>query len=81
MTIPTSVSRMNAVEGVFSRVSRQRLRNAVFDSLVAFLAAIEGTTNHHKAYHARPFRWSRKPEDRVEAGKRGHQKLQEKDSK
>ena len=58
-------------------MSRQRLGNAVFDSLDACLAAIEGAINHHKAHHARPFRWSRKPEDRVEAGKRGHHKLHE----
>ena len=68
---------MNAVEGFFSKLSRQRLKDAVFDSLDECIAAIEGYIAHHNANHARPFRWSRKPEDLVEAWKRGHQKLQE----
>ncbi|MCY3997444.1 MAG: transposase [Rhodobacter sp.] len=39
---PTSTSWMNAVEGIFSKLSRQRLKNAVFDSLDVCVAAIEG---------------------------------------
>ena len=74
---PTSASWMNAVEGFFSKLSRQRLKNAVFDSLDECIAAIEGCIEHHNVNDARPFRWSRKPEDLVEAWKRGHQKLQE----
>ena len=74
---PTSASWMNAVEGFFSKLSRQRLKDAVFDSLDECIAAIEGCIEHHNANDARPFRWSRKPEDLVEAWKRGHQKLQE----
>lgn len=74
---PTSASWMNAVEGFFSKLARQRLKNAVFDSLDECIAAIEGYIEHHNANDARPFRWSRKPEDLVEAWKRGHQKLQE----
>ena len=74
---PTSASWMNAVEGFFSKLSRQRLKDAVFDSLDECIAAIEGYIEHHNANDARPFRWSRKPEDLVEAWKRGHQKLQE----
>jgi len=41
------------------------------------IAAIKGSIRHHKVNHARSFRWSRRPEDRVEAEKRGHHKLQE----
>ena len=74
---PTSASWMNAVEGFFSKLSRQRLRNAVFNSLDECTAAIEGYIEHHNASHARPFRWSKAPEDLVEAWKRGHRKLQE----
>ncbi len=74
---PTSASWMNAVEGFFSKLSRQRLKDAVFDSLDECIAAIEGYIAHHNANDARPFRWSRKPEDLVGAWKRGHQKLQE----
>ena len=73
---PTSASWMNAVEGFFSKLARQRLKNAVFDSLDECIAAIEGCIEHHNANDARPFRWSRKPEDLVEAWKRGHQKLE-----
>ena len=74
---PTSASWMNAVEGFFSKLSRQRLKNAIFDSLDECIAAVEGYIDHHNANDARPFRWSKKPEDLVEAWKKGHQKLQE----
>ncbi len=74
---PTSASWMNAVEGFFSKLARQRLKDAVFDSLDECIAAIEGCIEHHNVNDARPFRWSRKPEDLVEAWKRGHQKLDE----
>ncbi|MCY4314503.1 MAG: transposase, partial [Roseovarius sp.] len=74
---PTSASWMNAVEGFFSRPARQRLKNAVFDSLDACIAAIEGCIEHRNARDARPFRWSRSPEDLVESWKRGHRRLQE----
>ena len=74
---PTSASWTNAVEGFFSKLSRQRLRNAVFNSLDECVAAIEGHIERHNASDARPFKWSRKPEDLVEAWKKGHRKLQE----
>ncbi len=74
---PTSAAWMNAVEGFLSKLSRQRLKDAVFDSLDEWVAAIENYIEHHNANDARPFRWSRKPEDLVEAWKRGRQKLQE----
>ena len=77
---PTSASWMNAVEGFFSRPARQRLKNAVFDSLDACIAAIGGYIEHHNARDARPFRWSRSPEDLVESWKRGHRRLQEMES-
>ena len=52
----TSASWMNAVEGFFSKLSRQRLKNAVFNSLDECVAAIKGRTEHHNAADARPFR-------------------------
>ncbi len=67
---------MNAVEGFFSRLSRQRLKHAIFNSPGECIAATESCTRHHNANHTHPFRWSKKPEDFVEAWKRGHQKLQ-----
>ena len=58
---PTSAFWMNAVEGVVSKLSRQRLKNAVFDSLDECIVAIEGYIAHHNANDACPFRWSREP--------------------
>ena len=74
---PTSASWMNAVEGFFSKLSRQRLRHAVFNSVDECIEAIEGYIEHHNASDARPFHWRKKPEDIVEAWKKGHQKLHE----
>ena len=55
----------------------KRLKNAVFDSLDACVAAIGGYIEHRNARNARPFRWSRGPEDLVESWKRGHRRLRE----
>ena len=74
---PTSASWMNAVEGFFSKLSRQRLKHEIFNSLDECIAAIEGYIEHHNVNDARPFRWSKKPEDFVEAWKTGHRKPQE----
>ena len=74
---PTSDSWMNAVEGFFSKFSRQRLKHAIFNSLDECIATIEGYIEHHNANDAPPFRWSKEPDDLVEAWKKGHQKLQE----
>ncbi len=51
---PTSASWMNAVEGFLSKLTRQRLKDAVFDSLEECVAAIDGYTRHHNASDARP---------------------------
>ncbi|MCY4208774.1 MAG: hypothetical protein OXD29_12605 [Roseovarius sp.] len=67
---------MNAVEGFFSRPAR-RLKNAVFDSLDARVAATGACIERRNARDARPFRWSRGPEDLAGSWKRGHRKLQE----
>ena len=40
-------------------------------------ACVQGCIEHHNATSARPFRWTRKPEDLVEAWTKGHRKLQE----
>ncbi|MDE0305796.1 MAG: IS630 family transposase [Albidovulum sp.] len=48
-----NVSRANAVRGFFSnKLSRQRLRNAVFNSREECVAAIEGRIEHHNANDA-----------------------------
>jgi len=72
---PTSASWTTAVEGFFSKVTRQRLKNAVFDSLDERLAAIYGFIGYHNENGARPFRWSRKPEELVASWKRGYQMI------
>ena len=74
---PTSASWRNAVEEFFSKLSRLRLKHAIFNSLNECVAPIESYIKHRNATDARPFRWSKKPEDLVEAWKKSHQKLQE----
>ena len=74
---PSSSSWMNAVKGFFSKLWRQRLKHATFNSLDECIAAIKGCIEHHNANGTCPFRWGRKPEDLVEAWQMGHQKLQE----
>ena len=68
---------MNAVEGFFFRQSRQRLNCAILYSLDECVAAIKGRIQRLNAGGARPLRWSRKPENHVEAWIKGRRKLQE----
>ncbi len=74
---PAPASWMNAAGGFFPKLSRQRLEHAIFNSLDECVGAIESCTGHHDAGDARPFRWSRKPEELALSWKRGHRKLQE----
>ncbi len=71
---PTSASWMNAVEGFFSKLARQRLKNAIFNSLDECIEAIEYFIEHHNENNAQPFKWSKEPEDIVASWKRGYQK-------
>ncbi len=73
---PAPASWTDAVEGFFSRLTGQRLKDSVFDSLDGCVAAMEGYTGRHNASDARPFRWSRNPDDLVASWKRGHRRLQ-----
>ena len=57
---PISSSRMNAVEGFFSKLASQRLKHAIFDSIDKCIAAVEGCIERHNANGSCPFRWSRK---------------------
>ena len=72
---PTSASWANAVEGFFSKLARQRLKDAIFHSLEECTAAIEAFMAHHNAHQARPFRWRRSASELVESGKRSRQRL------
>ena len=62
---------MNAVEGLFSKLSGRRLKHAVFNPLDERVAAIAGCIEHRIANDARPFRWNGKPEDLVVAWNMG----------
>ena len=73
---PTSASWMNAVEGFFSKLARQRLKNAVFDSLDECIAAIEGYIEHHNANDAPPFPVEQKARGTRRLVERGYRKLQ-----
>ena len=73
---PTSASWTNTVEGFFSKLSRRRLKNAIFNSLDECIDAIETFIDHHNANEARAFRWSKKPEDIIASWKRGYQMIE-----
>ena len=72
---PTSASWLNAVEGFFAKLSRQRLKRGVFRSLPELQAAInrfvEDTNSEPK-----PFVWTADPERVLAAVKRGKEKLE-----
>ncbi len=72
---PTSASWANAVEGIFPKPGRQRLKHAVFDSPDECIAAIGDYLDHHNEHQARPFRWSSRPDDLVTSCRRGYQMI------
>ncbi len=74
---PAPASWTDAVEGFLPELTGQRLKDAVLDPLDGCVAAMEGYIGHHNASDARPFRWSRNPEDPVASCRRGHRRLGE----
>jgi transposase len=58
---PTSCSWLYAVETVFSRLTRRRLRRGVFRSIVDLQAAINRYLEHHNAA-PKPFVWTADPD-------------------
>ena len=60
---PTSASWINAVEGLFSALSRRRLRRGVFQSVADLEQAIARHIREHNATSS-PFVWT-KPADRI----------------
>ena len=72
---PTSCSWLNAVEGFFAKLTRRRLKNGVFHSLVALQAAIKTFIQIHNG-KPKPFVWKDDPKAIITAVKRGHQKLE-----
>jgi transposase len=71
---PTSASWLNAVEGFFAKLTKQRLRRGVFHSLVALQAAINRYVVQAND-DPRPFRWTKDPDKIIAAVRRGHQVL------
>jgi hypothetical protein len=72
---PTSASWLNAVEGLFAKLTNRRLKRGVFRSIVELQAAINtfiAETNDNP----KPFIWTDDPDKIIAAVKRGHQVLQ-----
>jgi transposase len=71
---PTSCSWLNAVEGYFAKLSKQRLNRGVFRSVVELQAAIHRFIEETNQMPM-PFVWTKDPEKIIAAVKRGHQAL------
>jgi len=71
---PTSASWLNAVEGYFAKLTKQRLKRGVFRSIVELQAAIKRFLAETNA-DPRPFRWTKDPDKIIAAVRRGHQVL------
>ena len=74
--IPTSSSWLNAVEGFFAKLTRRRLKNGVFHSLVDLQTAINRFIVEHNAIGAKPFMWRADPDEIIAARNRGFQVLE-----
>jgi len=71
---PTSASWLNAVEGFFATLTKRRVKQGVFRSIVELQAAIARFLAEHNR-DPRPFRWTRNPKKIIAAVKRGFQVL------
>jgi transposase len=71
---PTSCSWLNAVEGFFAKLTRQRLKRGVFHSVVDLQAAINRYVAETNT-RPKPFIWTADPDDIIAAVRRGHQAL------
>src|SRR6201998_3191931 len=71
---PTSCSWLNAVEGFFAKLAKQRLKRGFFRGVVDLQATINrfvAQTNQHP----KPFIWTADPDKIIAAVRRGHQVL------
>jgi transposase len=71
---PTSASWLNAVEGFFAKLTRQRLKRGVFKGIVDLQTAINrylAETNKNP----KPFTWTADPDAIIEKVRRGKQAL------
>jgi transposase len=71
---PTSASWLNAVEGFFAKLTKQRLKRGVFRSLEDLKAVIHRFLADTNAA-PKPFIWTKNPDKIIAAVKRGHQVL------
>ncbi len=72
---PTSCSWLNAVEGFFAKLTRQRLKYGVFHSLVDLQTAINRFIKEHNK-DPKPFTWKADPDEIIAAVNRGFQTLE-----
>ena len=72
---PTSASWLNAVEGFFAKLTRQRLKRGVFRSVVDLQPAINRFVSDTNA-DPKPFVWTADPKRVLAAVKRGKQTLE-----
>jgi transposase len=71
---PTSASWLNAVEGFFAKLTKQRLKRGIFLSVVDLQAAINRFVVEHNA-EPKPFTWTADPDKIIQAVRPGHQVL------
>ena len=71
---PTSASWLNAIEGFFAKLTKQRLKRGVFHSLVDLQAAINRYVAQHNT-DPNPFVWTADPSNIIAAASRGYQRL------
>jgi transposase len=72
---PTSASWLNAVEGFFAKLTKQRLKRGVFHSIVDLQAAINRFLAEHNQ-NPKPFVWTADPDRIIEKVNRGKQALE-----
>ena len=72
---PTSASWLNAVEGFFAKLTRQRLKRGIFQSVVDLQLAINRLVAETNA-DPKPFVWTADPKRVIAAVKRGKQVLE-----
>jgi transposase len=71
---PTSCSWLNAVEGYFAKLSKQRLKRGVFRSVAELQTAINRFIDETNQI-PKPFVWTADPDKIIAAVRRGHQML------
>jgi len=72
--VPTSCSWLNAVEGFFAKLSKQRLKRGVFRSVYELQIAINRFVQETNQM-PKPFTWTADPDRIIAAVRRGHQAL------